>query len=84
MSLHIFALIFVKLMNCFVDTLIREFKAGSPALQQSLAMLLGVLDYSAHPHGLSEAIKCLMDSVDPSVSQRFGIDIHDLISGHSR
>ncbi|KAI0061711.1 TBCD protein [Artomyces pyxidatus] len=37
--------------------------AGAPMLQQSLARLLGRLDYTAHPHGISEALDCLLESV---------------------
>ncbi|KAI6114406.1 TBCD protein [Pisolithus sp. B1] len=41
----------------------RYFKRGLPPLQQSLGYLLGVLDYHAHPHGLSEVVECLLDNV---------------------
>ncbi|THH16982.1 hypothetical protein EW146_g3747 [Bondarzewia mesenterica] len=54
----------------FEDTVIKEFKSGSPPMQQSLARLLGVLDYNAHAHGIMEAITCLLDSVDPSSPTR--------------
>ncbi|KIJ17787.1 hypothetical protein PAXINDRAFT_167765 [Paxillus involutus ATCC 200175] len=48
-----------------VQRLIREFKHGSASLQQSLGHVLGVLNYDAHPHGLAEAVDCLLESVSP-------------------
>lgn len=38
-------------------------------MQQSLARLLGVLDYNAFPHGVERAIACLLEGVDRSVSK---------------
>lgn len=54
------------LVDCsiIVRRFINDFRAGSPSMQQSLARLLGVLDYSAYPHALREAITCLLESVD--------------------
>ena len=37
-------------------------------MQQSLALLLGVLDYRAQKNGLSEAVSCLLASIDKKVS----------------
>lgn len=51
----------------FENTFIREFRSGSPTMQQSVARLLGRMDYKSHPHSLSEAIDCLVASVVPSV-----------------
>lgn len=56
-----------KLMSGWFDTLIREFRSGSYASQQSLGHFLGVLDYNAYPHDLPEALECLLESVSPSV-----------------
>ncbi|KIJ62569.1 hypothetical protein HYDPIDRAFT_157330 [Hydnomerulius pinastri MD-312] len=53
-----------------VQRLIREFKDGSPSLQQSLGHVLGVLDYDAHPHGLKEAVDCLLESVSMESATR--------------
>lgn len=54
-------------LTLWVNTLIREFRSGSSTSQQSLGRFLGVLDYNAYPHGLSEALECLLESVSPSV-----------------
>ncbi|KAI6166541.1 TBCD protein [Pisolithus thermaeus] len=51
-------------------TYIREFKRGLPPLQQSLGYLLGVLDYHAHPHVLSEVVECLLDNVSMESATR--------------
>ncbi|KAI6099571.1 TBCD protein [Pisolithus croceorrhizus] len=48
----------------------RYFKRGLPPLQQSLGYLLGVLDYHAHPHGLSEVVECLLDNVSMESATR--------------
>lgn len=54
------------LVDCssIVRRFIKDFRAGSPSMQQSLARLLGALDYSSYDHALSEAIGCLLESVD--------------------
>jgi hypothetical protein len=52
-------------------TVIREFRSGPLALQQSLGRFLGALDYDAHPHGTLEAIQCLIDSVAQGVRMYF-------------
>ncbi|KAH9049928.1 TBCD protein [Lactarius hengduanensis] len=52
------------------NTFIREFRSSSPTLQQSLARLLGLMDYKSHPLSLSEAIDCLVTSVAPSSELR--------------
>ncbi|KAF8908871.1 TBCD protein [Gymnopilus junonius] len=46
--------------------LIPELKSGSPIMQQSLARLLGVINYKTHLKILPEAIKYLLDSVKPT------------------
>jgi hypothetical protein len=51
----------------FENTFIREFRSGSSTMQQSVARLLGLMDYKSHRHSLSEAIDCLVASVVPSV-----------------
>ncbi|KAI6129812.1 TBCD protein [Pisolithus croceorrhizus] len=48
----------------------RYFKRGLPPLQQSLGYLLGVLDYHAHPHVLSEVVECLLDNVSMESATR--------------
>ena len=48
-------------------TFIRDFRLGSPIMQQSLARLLGLIDYKSHSHALPEAIDCLVASSIPSV-----------------
>jgi tubulin-specific chaperone D len=48
-------------------TFVREFRSGTPLMQQSLARLLGVMDYKSHSHALTEAIDCLVASITPSV-----------------
>ncbi|OCH86383.1 TBCD protein [Obba rivulosa] len=57
-----------KLVDCsaVVNRLIQEFRVGSPQMQQSLCRVLGVLDYTAHPHGILEATRCLLNCVDRS------------------
>ncbi|KAH8998594.1 TBCD protein [Lactarius akahatsu] len=61
-----------KLVDCssIVQRFIREFRSSSPTLQQSLARLLGLIDYKSHPLSLSEAIDCLVASVAPSSEMR--------------
>ena len=49
-------------------TLIREGRSGPPPTQQNVCRVLGVLDYSAHAHGIISAIDFLLSSVDRSVS----------------
>ncbi|CDO71460.1 hypothetical protein BN946_scf184909.g54 [Trametes cinnabarina] len=55
-----------RLVNCsaVVDRLIKDFETGNAELQQSLARVLGVLDYLAHPHGVQKAVRCLLRMVD--------------------
>ncbi|KAI0822273.1 TBCD protein [Trametes gibbosa] len=55
-----------RLVDCsaVVNRLISDFEAGSPEMQQSLARVLGVLDYKAHPHGIEAAVRCLLRMVD--------------------
>lgn len=61
-----------SLIDCSLDVhrLINDFRRGPQSLQQSLGYTLGVLNYNAHPHGFSEVVKCLLDSVDPNSSGR--------------
>lgn len=61
-----------KLVDCssIVQRFIREFRSGSPTMQQSVARLLGVMDYKSYPHSLPEAIDCLVASVIPSSELR--------------
>ncbi|KAH9942878.1 ARM repeat-containing protein [Amylocystis lapponica] len=61
-----------KLVDCsaIVQRLIREFSDGSPPMQQSLYMVLGVLDYTAYPHSLLVAIQSLLASVNRSATTR--------------
>ncbi|KAI0657425.1 TBCD protein [Cubamyces menziesii] len=55
-----------RLVDCsaVVDRLIRDFETGSEPMQQSLARVLGVLDYLAHPHGIEKAVSCLLRMVN--------------------
>ncbi|KAG2361705.1 TBCD protein [Suillus spraguei] len=55
-----------SLTDCSPD----DFRRGPQSLQQSLGYTLGVLNYNAHPHGFSEVVKCLLDSVDSNSSGR--------------
>ncbi|KAF8133796.1 TBCD protein [Boletus edulis] len=61
-----------SLMDCslLVQRLIKEFRQGSPSLQQSLGHVLGVLDYDAHPHVLPAAIDCLLESISSESAAR--------------
>ncbi|KAG2129100.1 TBCD protein [Suillus clintonianus] len=61
-----------SLIDCSSDVhrLIKDFRHGPQSLQQSLGYTLGVLNYNAHPHGFSEVVKCLLESVDPNSSRR--------------
>ncbi|KAH0832066.1 hypothetical protein J3R83DRAFT_12974 [Lanmaoa asiatica] len=51
-------------------TLIKEFRHGSPSLQQSLGHVLGVLDYNSHPRVLPEATDCLLESISSESAAR--------------
>ncbi|KAI0720503.1 TBCD protein [Cerioporus squamosus] len=55
-----------RLVDCsaVVQRLIKEFEGGSPPMQQSLARVLGVLDYATHKHGVVDAVRCLLRMVD--------------------
>ncbi|KAI1789614.1 ARM repeat-containing protein [Ganoderma leucocontextum] len=55
-----------RLVDCsaVVQRLIREFEGQTPLMQQSLARVLGVLDYAAFPHGVQDAVRCLLRMVD--------------------
>lgn len=58
----------IRILICFRDlTLIKDFRAGSPMHQQSLARVLGQLDYTAHQHGLPWVVQCLLESVKTAV-----------------
>ncbi|KAI0761942.1 TBCD protein [Trametes elegans] len=54
------------LVDCsaVVDRYIADFEPGSAPMQQSLARILGVLDYATHPHGVHKAVRCLLRMVD--------------------
>ncbi|PAV17192.1 TBCD [Pyrrhoderma noxium] len=54
-----------------LNTLITELKHSSPITQQSLARVLGCLDYSSHNNGLGSALNCLLDVVTPKSSSFF-------------
>ncbi|TFK86795.1 ARM repeat-containing protein [Polyporus arcularius HHB13444] len=55
-----------RLVDCsaVVQRLIKDFEGGSPPMQQSLARVLGVLDYAKHKHGVVDAVRCLLRMVD--------------------
>ncbi|KAI0670789.1 TBCD protein [Trametes maxima] len=55
-----------RLVDCsaVVHRLIGEFESGTAPMQQSLARVLGTLDYQAHPHGVEKAVGCLLRMVD--------------------
>ena len=57
------------LVDCsaVVERLIKDFEGGSPPMQQSLARVLGVLDYAKHKHGVVNAVRCLLRMVDRKV-----------------
>ncbi|TFK40548.1 TBCD protein [Crucibulum laeve] len=57
-----------KLVDCssVISRLIQELQTGSPVNQESLARLLGVIDYNSHPASLKQAINWLLESVKPS------------------
>ncbi|KAH9980287.1 TBCD protein [Lactifluus volemus] len=65
-----------KLVDCsaiadlYKSTFIKDFRSGSPMMQQSLARLLGLLDYNSYSHALPEAIDCIVTSVMPSSELR--------------
>jgi hypothetical protein len=44
-------------------TLIPELKAGPSSMQQCIGRFLAALDYTAFPHGLLDAIQCLLEYV---------------------
>jgi len=58
--------------SSFYLTLIKEMKMGSSLMRQSLARVLGVIEYDSHPASLSVAITCLLD-VATSVSALIAI-----------
>lgn len=61
-----------RLVECsaVVQRLIKDYEGGSPPMQQSLARVLGVLDYAKHKHGIESAVECLLRMVDRKVSSR--------------
>ncbi|KAG1751240.1 TBCD protein [Suillus lakei] len=65
-----------SLIDCSPD----DFRRGPQSLQQSLGYTLGVLNYNAHPHGFSEVVKCLLDSVDPNSSGRMSSTLPKIIA----
>ena len=58
-----------RLVDCsaVVQRLIREFEGQNAQMQQGLARVLGVLDYAAFPHGVQDAVRCLLRMVDRKV-----------------
>ena len=52
----------------FISRLIKEMKRGSPIMQQSLARVLSVINYSKHPSTLPQAIAYLLDGMKSKVS----------------
>ena len=59
-----------RLVDCsaVLQRLVNDFEKGTPPMQQSLARVLGVLDYAAHPHGVENAMRCLLRMVDRKVT----------------
>ncbi|KAF8955289.1 TBCD protein [Flammula alnicola] len=57
-----------NLTDCSADVtrLIKELRRGSPAMQQSLALVLSVINYNTHPKVLPQAIAYLLDSLRPT------------------
>lgn len=57
------------LVDCsaLVQRLINDYESGSPLMQQSLARVLGVLNYARFRHGIVDAVKCLLRMVDRKV-----------------
>lgn len=51
-------------------TFIRDFKGAMPTLQQGIALTLGSLAYDCHPHGVVDAVQCLLNAVDSKVYKR--------------
>lgn len=49
-------------------TLIKELRRGSPVMQQSLAMVLGVINYNSHPKAVTKAFEYILDCLKPKVS----------------
>ena len=58
-----------RLVDCSDDLtrLIRELRVGLPPMQRSIGTLVGVLDYKAFPHGLENALRFILESVDHKV-----------------
>ena len=58
-----------RLVDCsaVVERLIKDFEGGNPPMQQSLARVLGVMDYAKHKHGIVNAVSCLLRMVDRKV-----------------
>ena len=54
-------------LTAFSDTFIRDARSGQAAMQQSVCRVLGVLDYTMHPHGIIPVVNFLLDGVDRSV-----------------
>lgn len=61
-----------RLVDCSSDltNFIREFRVGLPPMQQSLGILVGMLDYKAFPHGSGNALTFILESVDRKVRAR--------------
>ncbi|KAI0754966.1 ARM repeat-containing protein [Daedaleopsis nitida] len=55
-----------RLVDCsaVVQRLIKDYEGESPPMQQSLARVLGLLDYAKHKHGVEDAVRCLLRMVN--------------------
>lgn len=57
------------------STYIADFRKAAPVIQQSLARLLGAVNYCNMPQdALEAAVNCLLESVDKSVGKSAGYD----------
>lgn len=52
---------------CSFITLINELRRGTPTMQQSLALVLSVVNYDMHPKSLPQAAAYLLDTLNPTV-----------------
>ncbi|KAJ7780620.1 TBCD protein [Mycena maculata] len=65
-----------KLVDCavVVNSLIREMKGGSFAMQQNLGRVLGVVDYDVFPTCLLDALRCLLECVGPTATAKMSVE----------
>ena len=59
-------------------------KRGPPTMQQSLARVLGVINYSKHPSALPQAINYLLDGVKSKVSYSRILTTNDWFNSYSQ